>query len=332
MNDDNKDSLDSTHVAGSGKRRDPHWERDLLNRIAFASINEQRRARRWNVFFKLLLAIYVFAFLGIYLAEEVDTGALSDKDHTAMVDVFGVISADADANAENIILGLQDAFEDKHTKGVILRLDTPGGAPVQAGMINDEILRLRKEYPDIPVYAVIEDMCASGGYYIAAAADKIYADKASIVGSIGVRMDGFGFVETMDKLGVERRLLTAGEHKALLDPYSPINEVEKSHIEGLLNDIHRQFIEVVKTGRGDRLKDDPRLFSGLIWTGEQALDLGLVDALGSAEWVAREVVGAEDIVNFTPVPDVWQRFADRLGAGAASHFAAQIGLGKPQLR
>ncbi|MCB2027083.1 MAG: S49 family peptidase, partial [Ottowia sp.] len=167
---------------------------------------------------------------------------------------------------------------------------------------------------------------------IAAAADRIYADKASIVGSIGVRMDGFGFVDTLDKLGVERRLLTAGEHKALLDPFSPVDEREKTHIKGLLDDIHRQFIEVVKIGRGDRLKADPKLFSGLIWTGEQALDLGLVDALGSAEWVAREVVGAEEIVNFTPVPDVWQRFADRIGAGAAAHFAAEMGIGKPQLR
>lgn len=316
----------------SPKRRDPHWERDLLNRIAFASINEQRRARRWNVFFKLLLAIYLFSFLAIYLGDEIDAGKLSEGPHTAMVDVFGLISAETDASAETVIEGLRDAFEDDNTKAVIVRLDTPGGAPVQAGMINDEIKRLRAKYPDIPVYAVIEDMCASGGYYIAAAADKVYADKASIVGSIGVRMDGFGFVDTMKKVGAERRLMTSGEHKALLDPFLPVDEVEKTHVQGLLDDIHRQFIEVVKAGRGDRLKDDDRLYSGLIWTGEQALDMGLIDGLGSADYVAREVVGAEDIVNFTLQPDVWQRFADRLGAGAAAHFAAEVGIGKPQLR
>lgn len=331
MTDVNKEPA-TKETSDAPKRRDPHWERDLLNRIAFASINEQRRARRWNVFFKLLLAIYLFSILGLYLSEEVDTGKLTHTPHTAMVDVFGVISADAEANADSIIEGLQDAFDDPDTKGVILRLDTPGGAPVQAGMVNDEIRRLRKEHPDIPVYAVIEDMCASGGYYIAAAADKIYADKASIVGSIGVRMDGFGFVDTMKKVGVERRLLTAGEHKGLLDPFEPVNEVEKEHIQGVLDDIHRQFIDVVKEGRGDRLKDDPKLFSGLIWTGEQAVGLGLVDGLGSVDQVARDVVGAEDIVNFTPKEDVWERFADRLGAGAAAHFMAELGIGRPQLR
>ncbi|MCP5142980.1 MAG: S49 family peptidase [Chromatiales bacterium] len=330
MSDEKQDP--TINPGESPKRRDPHWERDLLNRIAFASINEQRRARRWNVFFKLLLAIYLFSFLAIYLNAEIDTGKLSEEPHTAMVDVFGVISAETDANAETIIEGLRDAFEDENTKAVIVRLDSPGGAPVQAGMINDEIKRLRETYPEIPVYAVIEDMCASGGYYIAAAADKVYADKASIVGSIGVRMDGFGFVDTMEKIGAERRLMTAGGHKGLLDPFLPVDEVEKSHIQSLLDDIHRQFIEVVKAGRGERLKDDERLYSGLIWTGEQALELGLVDGLGSADYVAREIVGVEDIVNFTPQPDAWERLADRLGAGAAAHFLAEFGIGKPQLR
>ena len=289
------------------------FEQGLVNAIAREFLREQRTARRWGIFFKLLLALYLFSFLVIYLAGELDMkGAeLPGKRHTALVDIEGIIASDAEASADKIVAGLRDAFEDGKTAGVIVRINSPGGSPVQAGYVNDEIRRLRRKYPDIPLYAVISDLCASGGYYIASAADKIYADKASIVGSIGVIMAGFGFVETLQKLGIERRVLHAGENKGLMDPFAPLREEEVKHMDGLLQDVYRQFIEVVKKGRGKRLKDDPALFSGLIWTGEQSLELGLVDGLGSAGYVAREIIGAEDIVDFTHRESYLDRFARR---------------------
>jgi protease-4 len=237
----------------------------------------------------------------------------AEDSHTALVELKGVIAPDKEGSADNVISGLRAAFESENAKGVILRINSPGGSPVQAGYINDEIRRLRKKHPDMPLYAVVSDVCASGGYYTAVAADKIYADKASIVGSIGVRMDGFGFVEAMDKLGIERRLLTAGEHKGFLDPFQPVKERDVEHVQELLHDIHTQFINVVKAGRGDKLKDDPAIFSGFIWTGEQAVDLGLVDELGSSSYVAREVIGAETIVDYTREEDLLEKFSKRLG-------------------
>ena len=303
--------------------RKESWERELLSRVALASVAEQRRARRWGIFFKSLFLLYLFALLMLYLPEDWGGRALPVGTHTALVEIQGVIADDADASADVIVTGLRAAFEDNRTAGVIVRINSPGGSPVQAGYINDEIKRLRAEYPDIPLYAVITDICASGGYYIAAAADEIYADKASIVGSIGVIMNGFGFVGAIDKLGIERRLLTSGESKGFLDPFSPLKDTDVTHIQGMLTNIHEQFISVVKEGRGDRLKEDPSLFSGLIWTGEQGLELGLVDALGSASYVAREVIGAEDIIDFTPRP----RFMDRL----AQRFGAAMGRGMAQL-
>lgn len=233
--------------------------------------------------------------------------------HTALVEVEGVIADDSNASADNVITGLRAAFKDKNTQGVILRINSPGGSPVQAGYINDEIVRLREQYPDVPLYAVITDICASGGYYVAAAADKIYADKASIVGSIGVLMDGFGFVGAMERLGVERRLLTAGEHKGFLDPFSPARQEDIAHVQGMLKEIHQQFIATVQKGRGARLKESDDLYSGLMWTGEQSLEMGLVDALGSSSHVAREVIGAENIVDFTPHANYLDRFAERIG-------------------
>lgn len=294
-----------------GMERDPEsWERKLLRELAMASLAEQRRARRWGIFFKFLLVAYLVVLLVISLPADLDV-AMGIKSHTALVDLDGLISADAEANADSVIEGLRDAFEDDNTKGVILRINSPGGSAVQAGYIHDEIKRLRKEYPDIPLYAVVTDMCASGGYYVAAAADRIYADKASLVGSIGVLMGGFGFVDAMDKLGVERRLITAGEHKGFMDPFSPLQEDEVDHVHRLLNQIHQQFIKVVRDGRGERLVENEKLFSGYIWTGEEGLNLGLVDALGSPGYVAREVIGEEDVVNFTRRPDLMERLADR---------------------
>lgn len=288
------------------------WQRDLIQKLATSSLAEQRRARRWGIFFKFLTFAYLVGILILY-TPGIDLDAVEHKRHTALVELKGVIAADKEANADNIATGLRDAFSNKNTAGVILRINSPGGSPVQAGYIYDEIRRLRKKYPDIPLYAVVSDICASGGYYVAAAADKIYADKASIVGSIGVRMDGFGFVGAMEKLGIERRLITAGEHKGFLDPFQPAKEADIAQVKTLLADIHSQFINAVRTGRGDRLKETPDLFSGYVWTGEQAIDLGLVDELGSAGYVAREVIGAETIVDYTPQEDLFQKFSKKFG-------------------
>ncbi len=290
------------------------FEQALVSKIATEAITEQRRARRWSVFFKLFMLAYVSIFTLMFLVDGWDGASMGGKKHTALVDISGVISADTQANADYIVSGLRAAFEDKNTAGIILRINSPGGSPVQAGYVNNEIYRLREEYPDTPFYSVITDICASGGYYIAAAADKIYADKASVVGSIGVIMSGFGFVDTIEKLGVERRLLHAGDNKGFLDPFSPLKSDEVEHVETLLTDIHQQFIDVVKKGRGDKLANDEIIFSGLIWTGEQSIELGLVDALGSPGYVAREVIGAEEIVDFTKRKTFLDQFASKIGA------------------
>lgn len=290
------------------------FEQSLVNELAREVLNEQRRNRRWGIFFKGLFALYLLSFFIIYIANNSEMSGFSSDKHTALIEINGVIAADSDARADYVVTALRDAFEDKNTKGVILRINSPGGSPVQAGYINDEIKRLRGEYPDIPLYAVITDICASGGYYIAAAADKIYANKASIVGSIGVIMSGFGFVDAIEKLGIERRLLHAGENKGFMDPFQPLKKDETEHVQGLLAEIHKQFIDVVKDGRGDRLIDDKKLFSGLIWSGEEGIKLGLVDELASASQVARDVIGAEDIVDYTRRENYFDRFAKQMGA------------------
>lgn len=296
---------------------DSNWERKTLEKVALAAMTEQRRARRWGIFFKLLF----FAYLTVVLVMAIDWGAMSPEKsarHTALVEMQGVIQAKGDANADDIISALQAAFDDKGAAGVILRINSPGGSPVQAGIINDEISRLRAKHADKPLYVVVEDICASGGYYVAAAGDKIYVDKASIVGSIGVLMDGFGFTGSMDKLGVERRLLTAGQNKGFLDPFSPQNERHKEHAQGMLNDIHEQFIEVVRKGRGARLKETPDMFSGLMWTGSKSVELGLADGYGTVDSVARDILKAEEIRDYTVKPNFAEKFARRFGAQAAA--------------
>jgi protease-4 len=275
-------------------------ESRLFERMSFEFLREQRSARRWGIFFKLIAALYIGGFMLMSLPTGWNLATLGGGKVTALVDLQGVIAHGNQASADNIVAGLRAAFENSSTAGVVLRINSPGGSPVQAGYINDEIYRLREKYPDIPLYAVVEDICASGGYYVAAAADKIYADKGSLVGSIGVRMDGFGFVESMHKLGVERRLFTAGENKGFLDPFSNLDPVHVDHVHKLLADVHQQFINSVLKKRRDKLSKDPELFSGLVWTGAQALELGLVDEFGSAGTVARDVIGAEKIVDFTP--------------------------------
>ena len=271
--------------------------------------------------------VYVTVLLLVSLPNKTRLHAFTDTRVTALVDVQGVIAHGTEASADNVVRGLRDAFEDTATAGVILRINSPGGSPVQAGYINDEIYRLREQYPDIPLYAVIEDVCASGGYYIAAAADRIYADKASIVGSIGVRMDSFGFVESLDKLGIERRLLTAGENKGFLDPFLPLDPAHVEHVNKLLGEVHEQFINTVLKGRRDKLADDPAIFSGLFWSGERSLALGLIDEFGSAGRVAREVIGAEDIVDFTRRDYSLEGLLKRGGASIIEEFLARAGAG-----
>ncbi len=285
---------------------------DALKDIALESLKEQKRTRRWGIFFKLLFLAYLLGTLFLVFNPFKGEAIIAPDKITALVDVKGVIMDNSEASADMVVGSLRNAFKHEKTKGVIIRINSPGGSPVQAGYINDEIRRLKAEYKDIPVYAVVSDICASGGYYIAVAADEIYADKASLVGSIGVRMDSFGFVEAMKKLGVERRLYTAGTNKGMLDPFSPENPAQVAHIDEMLDVTHQQFIKVVKDGRGDRLKDSPEIFSGLFWTGETAVELGLVDGLGSTSYVAREIIGAEHIQNFTAEKDLLQRLSDRI--------------------
>ena|SRR5579862_8888831 len=304
-----------------------NWERRVLGELATEGLREQRRARRWGIFFKLTaLGVVLIILLAI-------AGSLTQSDRTcleqctALIDIRGELSADGRASAENIIAGLQAAFKNKGTKGVILRINSPGGSPVQAGEINDEIRRLRANYPNTPLYAVVEELCASGAYYVAVAADKIYVDKASLIGSIGVIMDGFGFVGAMEKLGVERRAITAGANKAFLDPFSPMSAEQRNFAQQILDEIHQQFIAAVKQGRGDRLKNDPELFSGLVWNGARGIELGLADALGSVEYVAREVIKADELVDFTPQENIAERVARKLGATMGRSLASTLAEG-----
>ncbi len=290
------------------------WERDVLQKLATAALSEQRRARNWSIFFKMLAFAYLFILLFVALGW-IGKGEVSVPGaHTALVELSGVIAQDKPGNADDVMAGLKEAFESTGTKGVILRINSPGGSPVQAGYINAEIRRLRGLHPDIPLYAVVEDICASGGYYVAAAADKIFVDKASVVGSIGVLFDGFGFTRAMEKLGIERRLLTAGNNKGFLDPFSPLDSRQKEYAREMLGEIHRQFIQAVRIGRGKRLKETPEMFSGLVWTGEKSVQMGLADALGSVGYVAREIIKAEDVVNYTRRENLAERLARRFGA------------------
>ena len=302
----------------------PNWERAVLEKVALQAVQEQRRVRQWNALFKLLwftLAFLVIAaFLG-WIGRSDKDATVSVGRHTAVVDVEGVIGVESKASAEHVIKGLNRAFKDTNTVGVVLRINSPGGSPVQAGYVNDEIRRLRAKYPDIPLHAVVQDLCASGGYYIAVAADRIYVDKASLVGSIGVIMGGFGFVGTLDKLGMERRAYTSGDNKDFLDPFVPENPAHREHAQKMLGEIHEQFMKVVRQGRGKRLKESPEIFSGLVWTGEKSIELGLADALGSTEYVAREVIKAEKIVDYTVEENYFEALSKRLGTSFGASFA-----------
>ena len=289
-----------------------HWERETLEKLAFSMLEEQRTARRWKMFWRFVWLAVAGAVVWAGFAKAPSASAPATP-HTAVIEIKGEIGAGVDASALNILDSLRSAFEDEGAQAVVLVIDSPGGSPVQAGMVNDEIMRL-KELHKKPVYAVVEDTCASAAYYIASAADEIYVDKASIVGSIGVLMDGFGFTGLMEKLGVERRLLTAGANKGFLDPFSPQTEAQRTYALNMLNQIHQQFITVVRQGRGERLKETPDMFSGLFWSGQQAVDMGLADGLGTVDSVARDIIKAEEIVDYTRRENVAERLAKRFGA------------------
>jgi protease-4 len=303
---------------------DQNLEHNILEHLARDFLIERRRTRRWGIFFRLAALAVVGLVLLVALA------AIGSRDRacldqcSGLVEVRGELEAGGRASAERINAGLREAFKHRGIKGVILRINSPGGSPVQAGQVYDEVRRLRALHPDIPVHAVVEEMAASGGYYIAAAADQIHVDKASIVGSIGVIMDGFGFTGTMERLGVERRVLSAGENKAFLDPFLPVKPGQQVFVQGMLDDVHGQFIAAVKAGRGARLKESPELFSGLVWNGNRAIELGLADALGSLDSVAREVIKAEDIVDFTPEDNIADRVARKFGAALGGEIVLRM--------
>lgn len=307
------------------------WEREVLEKLAFATLKEQRARRRWGIFFKfitlVLIAFALWTGLGPTVAEMENVGP-----HTALVKIDGTIEAKGAGDAETVISALTKAYADPGSVGIILQINSPGGSPVQAGIINDEITRLRKQYPQKPLYVVVNEICASGGYYIAAAADRIYVNKASIVGSIGVLMDGFGFTGAMEKLGVERRLLTAGENKGFLDPFSPQTETQKSYAQGMLNEIHQQFIDVVRKGRGKRLKETPEIFSGLFWSGAKSVELGLTDGFGTVESVARDEFKSTNIVDYTQREGLSDRVLKKLGAAAGESAVKAISEKVPSLR
>ena len=326
MNDETPPTMTAT--AGNEPERraravDAGWQRTLIEELARDALVERRRARRWRIFFRLagvaLVLLVVIAAFGWLRPSDVGGGR-----HTALIEIDGVIAAGGEVDADIVTAALRDAFKDRQTAAVVLRINSPGGSPVHSGYINDEIRRLRAKYPDVPLHAVVQDLCASGGYYVAVAADRIYVDKASLVGSIGVIISGFGFTGTMEKLGVDRRAYTAGDNKDFLDPFAPENPAHKDHAKRMIDEIHQQFIKVVREGRGNRLKDSPEIFSGLVWTGERAVQLGLADGFGSLDSVARDVIKAESVVDFTPDENYLEQISKRLGAGAAESLARAL--------
>ncbi len=307
--------------------REPDAAQPVVDRLVFAALKEQTRARRWRVGFMLFFIVYLTVVTTMFLADGGPVSGPGQKadgeKHTALVRLNGLIASGEDASAENIIAALKSAFEHEDTAGIVLEINSPGGSPVQASYIYEEIQRLKQDHESIPLYAVVSDVAASGGYFVAAAADRIYVNKSSLVGSIGVRLDAFGFVDMMDKLGIERRLLTAGENKALFDPFLPEQPEQKAHLQSMLDQVHGHFIEAVKQGRGDRLADDQDIYSGLIWSGESSIELGLADDYGTRRSAAREFE-AEDIVDFTPKADLLQRIAKRIGSSAGERISESL--------
>jgi protease-4 len=298
--------------------QEKNWERQALEHLLLENLKETRKARRWKTILRVLSLILIVGLILQVLDLRPFEGSFGAERHTAMVSIEGEISSSAIANALDIGSALQAAFENDNSVGVILRINSPGGSPVQSGIINDEIRRLRTLHPNKPLHVVVEDICASGGYYIAVAGDQILVDKASIVGSIGVVMDSFGFTGLMDKLGISRRMITAGSNKGMLDPFSKEDPKQVEMVQTMLNEIHQQFITVVKAGRGDRLKETPDLFTGRVWNGEQAVKMGLADGFGTVDTVARDVFKAPNILDYTMKENFAERVAKRFGAEVGS--------------
>ncbi|MFI4938184.1 MAG: S49 family peptidase [Candidatus Berkiellales bacterium] len=305
------------------------WEQKVLEKALLATVNEQKRSRRWGIFFKVIILGYIIAVSVLWYQGKAKPAL---KDHVALIDLIGAIGQGQDIDADTIATSLHHAFREGKAKAIILRINSPGGTPVQSAYLYDEIRRLRKLHPEKKVYAVIVDICASGAYYAAAASDKIYANASSIVGSIGVLMPNYGFVDTMKKLGVEQRTLTAGKNKMFLDPFSPENPEQISYARAILADIHQHFIQAVKDGRGNRLKPNDEIFTGLFWTGDQALKLGLIDGIGSAGFVAREVIGVEDIIDYSPSSNLLDRLASRFGASFSKQLSSELGINAQGLK
>jgi protease-4 len=319
--------------AFAARQKSDNWEREVLEKLAFATLKEQRARRRWGIFFKLaFLGVIVFGLWMAFGLGGADVETVGT--HTALIEIDGTIESGTSGAADAVIPALNRAYSDDNSVGVILRINSPGGSPVQAGMINDEITRLRKAYPRKPLYVVVDEICASGGYYIAAAADRIYVNKASIVGSIGVLMEGFGFTGLMDKVGVERRLMTAGENKGFMDPFSPQSPKQKGYAQEMLNEVHQQFIDVVRQGRGKRLKETPETFSGLFWSGSKAVEIGLADGFGTVDTVARDELKAEDIVDYTQHEGLSERLLKKFGGAVGTAAMASIwsAAAKPSIR
>ena len=305
------------------EKQDNSWEKHTIEKIAMESLVQQKGSRRWSVFFKLVSLIYI-GWVLFFILTSSSNSPIATGHFTALITINGEIGADSEVSAINIKSSLKDVYESPGTKALILAINSPGGSPVQSGIINNEINRYKALHPQIPVYAVIEDICASGGYYIAVAADKIFVDKASIVGSIGVLMNGFGFDKAIKNLGIERRLITSGENKAILDPFLPVEPKQREFMQELLKEVHKQFIEVVKKGRGNKLANNPEIFSGLFWSGESAINLGLADGYGDIDLVAREIVGHEKVIDFTTQSNFADRFAKKLGASIGSSLHHDI--------
>jgi len=322
---DNQEKDNSQHPTDSA-----HWERSVLEKLAFAALDEQKATRRWGIFFKSLMFAYILVLLGVAVYPKLKLDKNSSGEHTAVINLVGMIAEGKDANAADLIESLRNAVKDEHTKGIIIHANSPGGSPVQSAYVYDEIRKIKKEHPQLPIYAVVSDVCASGCYYIASATDKIFVNPASLIGSIGVLMDGFGFVDAMKNLGVERRLLTAGAHKAMLDPFSPPKEDETAYMKELLGQVHQQFISAVKLGRGNRLKETPDMFSGLVWTGEAGVKNGIADDFSDDDKVARDIIGAEKRVDFTQQEALIDKLAGKLGA-SFEHALSSV-LQTPSLR
>lgn len=306
------------------------WEKEALEKLLMENLKDKKSERRWRTLWRIIwLCIFLFAVFSWFSPFKKNSSTVLGK-HTALVKLEGEISASSKANSEDINAALTAAFESPESKGIILEINSPGGSPVQAGIIHDEILRLRKLHPEKHLYVVVDDMCASGGYYVAAAAEKIYVDKASLVGSIGVIMSGFGFSGLMDKVGIERRVITAGENKDMLDPFVKENPKNRAALQAMIDEVHQQFIDVVKNGRGDRLKSDPELFTGMVWNGAKSIELGLTDGFGTVDSVARDVIKETEIIDYSQTENVAERLAKKFGASFGTSFASALGRAQIQ--